>query len=234
MIDVVVAVQDSLPRMGIAAALEESTTARVVASLDNPELLDDVLDAHTPDVLVLDMRFRRGDPDLVPGLVRRHPECSILMLASHTAEQCALRHLFSGAGRARLSADAADHVDECCLASLRDQARGCLPCEASAREVVQAVMEVAAGRVAAAPWLSAFADIGRGSAAERPALTTRELEVMSLLGEGLCNKAIARKLGIREQTVKNHLARLMAKLDLDSRTQVGLVAARHNVRVASG
>jgi DNA-binding NarL/FixJ family response regulator len=153
------------------------------------------------------------------------------MLVPHTAEECALRHLLTAGGRAHLSPEAAGRLDECCLTSLRGQARGCLPCEADPQEIVQAVSEVAAGRVAAAPWLSAFADVGMAGAAERPSITARELEVMALLADGLGNKTIARKLGIREQTVKNHLARLMSKLGLTTRTQVGLMAAQHHVHV---
>jgi len=54
---------------------------------------------------------------------------------------------------------------------------------------------------------------------------------MALLAKGLGNKAIARELGIKEKTVKNHAGRLMAKLGLTSRAQVGVVAARYHVRV---
>jgi len=236
MLDVVVAVQDALPRLGIQAALEDAGVARVVASLDDVEALDAALDEHDPQVLVLDVRFRRNDPDLLPGLVRRHPSCRVLVLVPHKANECALRHLLSEGGRVQLSPSAATRIDECCLTSLRGEARGCIACEAGADEVVQAVTAVAAGHVAAAPWLSAFADVGMGHTGDRPAITTRELEVMALLAKGLGNKAIGRKLGIREQTVKNHLARLMAKLGLSSRSQVGLAAARYHVSVvgASG
>lgn len=231
MLDVVVAVQDTFPRLGIQSALDESSVARVVACLDDPRDLNAALDEHTPDILVLDVLFRRTDPELLGEVARRHPSCRVIVLVPHRANECALRYLLTAQGRAHLSVDAANRIDECCLASLRGQARGCLPCEATAQEVVQAVTEVAAGRVAAAPWLSAFADIGTGGAAQQPAITARELEVMAFLARGLGNKAIARKLGIREQTVKNHLARLMAKLHLGSRAQVGLMAARYHVTV---
>lgn len=232
MLDVVVVVRDNLPRLGIEAALGASDIARVVASIGEVEALEAVLDEHEPDVLVLDVRFRREDPDLLAAIARRQPSCRILVLVPHKAEECAFRHLLSGGGSAHLSRGAASLIDECCLTSLRGEARGCLSCEASADDVVQAVSTVAAGQVAAAGWMSAFAELGVGLDDDRPAITARELEVMALLAKGLGNKAIARKLGIREQTVKNHLARLMAKLGLSSRSQVGLMAARYHVRVA--
>jgi DNA-binding NarL/FixJ family response regulator len=233
MVDVAVVVHDFLPRMGIQAALDNSDDARVVACLGDPEGLESALEEHQPEVLILDVRFRREDPSLLATLARRHPSCRVLVLVPHKASECAFRHLLSDGGRAQLSPAAASRIDECCLTSLRGEARGCLACEASADEVVRAVTAVAAGKVAAAGWLSAFADVGVGQAEGRPSITARELEVMALLAEGLGNKAIARKLGIREQTVKNHLARLMSKLGLTSRAQVGLVAARYHVRVTS-
>lgn len=231
MLDVVVAVPEALRRLGIEASLRESDVARVVAALDSVDTLDAVLEEHQPNVLILDVRFRRDDPELIRGLTTRHPSCRVLVLVPHKAQECALRNLLSGGGPAHLSPGAASRIDECCLTSLKDNAHGCLACEASSEEVIQTVAAVAAGQVAAASWLSAFADVGLGNGQRRPTITARELEVMALLAKGLGNKAIGRALGIREQTVKNHLARLMSKMGLTSRSQVGLVALRYHVRV---
>jgi DNA-binding NarL/FixJ family response regulator len=153
-------------------------------------------------------------------------------MVAHTAEQCAVRHVMDAADQARLSPDALCRVDECCLMSLRNQAHGCLPREAGAEEVVRAVEGVAAGEIVAAPWLSVVnrARTGRTPLDEAGAITPRELDVMALLAEGMGNKAIARQLGIKEQTVKNHLARIMSKMGLNNRVQVGLAASRYNLR----
>jgi DNA-binding NarL/FixJ family response regulator len=51
-------------------------------------------------------------------------------------------------------------------------------------------------------------------------LTRRELDVLSLLEEGLCNKEIARKLSIRTATVKNHVHNILGKLQLRRRSEV--------------
>ncbi|WP_406675180.1 helix-turn-helix transcriptional regulator [Nonomuraea sp. N2-4H] len=51
-------------------------------------------------------------------------------------------------------------------------------------------------------------------------LTARELEVLSLVGRALSNKEISERLSVSEGTVKTHINRIMAKLDLRSRAQV--------------
>ncbi len=50
------------------------------------------------------------------------------------------------------------------------------------------------------------------------ALTQRETEVLTLVAAGLSNKDVGRRLHLTEGTVKSHLARIYAKLDVDSRT----------------
>ncbi len=57
-------------------------------------------------------------------------------------------------------------------------------------------------------------------------LTPRELEVLALLAEGLPNKSIARRLDISEHTVKFHVNAVLAKLDVQSRTEAAVRAAR--------
>lgn len=55
-------------------------------------------------------------------------------------------------------------------------------------------------------------------------LTPRELATFELLGTGHDNRSIARALSISERTVKRHITAILAKLRLESRLQVGLVA----------
>lgn len=55
-------------------------------------------------------------------------------------------------------------------------------------------------------------------------LTARELEVLALLAEGLSNKAVAKRLGVGEKTVKTHVSSILAKLELKDRTQAALYA----------
>lgn len=96
---------------------------------------------------------------------------------------------------------------------------GVLPSTAGARQITAAVAALAAGltvRCAAPRDAHGFA------AREMPvrgALTPREVEVLALVGEGLSNKAIARRLTISAHTVKYHLEAIFAKLGVRSRAE---------------
>ncbi|MEW2219478.1 response regulator transcription factor [Streptomyces sp. NPDC006990] len=95
-------------------------------------------------------------------------------------------------------------------------ATGYLLKDAPPDELAEAVRTAAAGRTTLAP---AVADrIMRRLRAPGTALTQRETEVLTLVAEGLSNKDVGRRLHLTEGTVKSHLARIYAKLDVDSRT----------------
>lgn len=60
-------------------------------------------------------------------------------------------------------------------------------------------------------------------------LTSREIEVLRLVGSGSANKEIARTLGISERTARTHVSSILRKLDLSSRTQAALWAVREGL-----
>ncbi len=63
-------------------------------------------------------------------------------------------------------------------------------------------------------------------AAEPGLLTPRQLEVAELLSQGLSNRQIAERLVVTERTVASHIEHILDKLNLSSRTQIALWAAR--------
>ncbi|MEN9933901.1 MAG: hypothetical protein RLZZ387_480 [Chloroflexota bacterium] len=105
--------------------------------------------------------------------------------------------------------------------------------DATPEELRAAVHSAAAGLVALSPSLAARALAARPPAeppdeATEP-LTAREHEVLDLVGQGLSNKLIARRLQISEHTVKFHLSSIFAKLGAASRTDAVNRAARQGL-----
>jgi DNA-binding NarL/FixJ family response regulator len=62
-------------------------------------------------------------------------------------------------------------------------------------------------------------------AARNHSLTARQRAILELLSRGETNKAIARRLGLREGTVKAHVRQIMRKLGVTNRTEVAVVCA---------
>lgn len=66
---------------------------------------------------------------------------------------------------------------------------------------------------------------------EENSLTSREIEVLELIAEGMINKEIAKQLYISEKTVKNHVSNIFKKLNVSDRTQAAIYAFKHNMKV---
>ena len=93
--------------------------------------------------------------------------------------------------------------------------------------------EVWIDRAAASRLITAFSNRGRAiSGAERAridSLSRRELEVVTLVADGLCNKAIAKKMSISDNTVRHHLTSIYAKLETRDRLELVIYALRQGV-----
>ncbi|MFD5114348.1 response regulator [Streptomyces sp. NPDC058391] len=126
-------------------------------------------------------------------------------------------------------------LDEYVFGALRAGAAGFLLKNAEAGDLLTAVRTVARGEGLIAPavtrrLIAEFAAPKPVRAVNAPvpaaleALTRREREVLSCLGEGLSNAEIAVRLGMAEATVKTHVSRVLGKLGLRSRVQAAVLA----------
>jgi DNA-binding NarL/FixJ family response regulator len=116
--------------------------------------------------------------------------------------------------------------DTSVVGAIRAGAIGYLLKDTESDELIRAIKAAAAGQVQLSP--KAAARLMREvRAPESPeTLTERETEVLRLLATGLSNKEIAYRLSIGEKTVKTHVSNILAKLNVSSRTQAALHAAR--------
>lgn len=170
-----------------------------------------------------------GVPDEAPRVawriadgVRRHALARDFLAASETEADVLVIELALGAA---LPADAAAFdgallvlTDDVSLAT--DAAiPGVLRHDASAVQIAAAVAALAAGLAVRWPgWASEREGFAAQPAAPK-LLTPREVEVLAAVGDGLSNKAIARRLGISAHTVKYHLEAVFLKLGVRSRAE---------------
>jgi len=159
--------------------------------------------------------LRAGDP------VRRQGLTTMLEAAGHVIVADTPDVIVCDLARDALPADEA----EAPVVALTDrttqaeQPAGVLPRDVSAAQLDAAVRAVAAGlvvRSATGMPADGFRAIGDEAP---PVLTPREAEILTLVGQGMSNKAVARALGISVHTVKFHLEALFAKLDATSRAE---------------
>jgi two-component system NarL family response regulator len=127
--------------------------------------------------------------------------------------------------------------DEYVFDAIKVGALGYVVKDAPPEEVVAAVRAAARGEGSLHPALVArvLAEFGRISRLRSAAkevfaeLTPREMEVLELLGQALRNREIAERLYISEKTVKNHISSILAKLQVNDRTEAALLAVRHGL-----
>jgi DNA-binding NarL/FixJ family response regulator len=108
------------------------------------------------------------------------------------------------------------------LGALDAGALGYLLKDAEPEELVRGVRAAARGESPLAPRAASAVLQARASRPTAPELSQRETEVLELLGDGLPNKLIARRLGISEKTVKAHITRIFEALGVTDRTQAAL------------
>jgi DNA-binding NarL/FixJ family response regulator len=115
------------------------------------------------------------------------------------------------------------------MGALDAGALGYLLKDAEPEEIIRGVRSAARGDSPLAPRAAREMISQRSEAAVDTGLSARETEVLALVGEGLPNKLIARRLEISEKTVKAHLTSVYAQIGVSDRTQAALWARRHNI-----
>jgi DNA-binding NarL/FixJ family response regulator len=237
---ILVAIELPLIRAGVQSLIDIQDDLEVVATVEE---LEDVLgecERVQPDLVILDTNFHRRNLTLIDEIHETVSDAGVLVLVNHSDEECVIRSLLADPEAVKLSEGALGQLNECCLLALRSSARGCVPKTSGEDRLLSAIRTVAAGEIAAGPWIDALV---RARTTEAPSfsqdgpnrISARELEIITLVARGLENKEIARHLGIREQTVKNHLGRVMRKVGVRNRQELTLFAVKqHLVPVATG
>jgi DNA-binding NarL/FixJ family response regulator len=192
-----------------------------------------LVDAHevarrgVATVLAADPRIRVvGEAESVDQARRRAPAVRPDVAVVAGAQLCAdLRSVLPGVRCLVLGQDVSP---EAVSAAIRAGASGYLVKDVRSAELVAAVRRVAAGHTLfVAATIAPSEPSSNGHHQDRLALlTSRERQLLQLLGEGLSNREIAERLRLEVKTVKNYISPLLAKLQLANRTQAAVLATQ--------
>ncbi|MGW0468980.1 response regulator [Streptomyces sp. NPDC003027] len=193
-------------RAGLRAVLDTEPGFTVVGEAATAERAVELAAAGGVDVVLMDLQFG-------PGM--------------HGSEATAA--ITAVAGGPRVLVLTTYDTDTDILAAVEAGASGYLLKDAPPEELAAAVRTAAAGQSALAPAVAHRLMDRMRTPAE--ALTKRELEVLELVGEGLSNQQISKRLFLSQATVKSHLVHIFAKLGVESRTAaVAAARARRLIR----
>jgi DNA-binding NarL/FixJ family response regulator len=208
MIKVLIADDHPLFRQGLRAALADSAGISVVAEVADGLAAVAAAVELGADVVLMDLHMPGGSGmDAIRQIAVSRPGTSVLVLT-----------MFDN--------------DESLLTAMRAGARGYLVKGADRDDILRAIQAVVAGEVVfgagvAERALAFFAASPAGGRAARPfpELTDREVEILQLIGQGMSNTAIARRLTLADKTVRNHVSSVFAKLRVTDRSQA-IIRAR--------
>jgi DNA-binding NarL/FixJ family response regulator len=193
-------------RKGLSQVLEAAEGIEVVAALAGGREAIEAIAATPADVVLMDVSMPGLDGIAAAReILRRRPATRIVMLNSYAEDATVLSALEAGA-------------------------TGYLLKDAEPDEVVRGIRAAAQGEVPLAPRVARVVLNTRRTAPPAEPLTTREREILALVGDGLANKQIGRRLGISEKTVKAHLTSIFQRLGVAGRTEAALWARDHGLR----
>jgi DNA-binding NarL/FixJ family response regulator len=204
-----------LLRMGFRMVLDSQPDLQVVAEAADGRDAVALVARHAPDIVLMDVRM----PD-VDGVT-------------------ATREIIDSGSRSRVIILTTFDLDEYAYAALRAGASGFLLKDAPPADLLSAIRAVASGDAVVAPSTTrrlletlAHRLPDPEDSAEHAAvatLTPREREVVVAVARGLSNAEISAQLVLAEATVKTHVGRILAKLELRDRVQIVIFAYEHGL-----
>ncbi|TLN24102.1 response regulator transcription factor [bacterium] len=193
-------------RKGIIAMLETEPDLQVVGEGSNGREAVELAVSLHPDVILMDLVMPEMDGiEATRQIKQRAPEVHVLVLTSFSSN---------------------DKV----LPSLNAGAIGYLLKDSNTTDLVRAIHQVARGEGSLHPLVTRqlLKQLTSSSDSSAPVeeLTEREAEVLKYIARGLSNHEIAEELVVSNATVNTHVSKILAKLNLTSRTQAALYALR--------
>jgi DNA-binding NarL/FixJ family response regulator len=199
-------------RSGLTGLLSVTDDISVVGEAGDGSEAVALVESTRPDVVLMDLRMPRMDGVTATGaILSSYPSTRVLVLTTYDTDTDILHAVEAGAA-------------------------GYLLKDTPHAELLNGIRAAARGETVLAPPVAArLMSRLRTPAAPAAALPSpRELEVLAAVARGLSNAEIGRELFIGEATVKTHLQRLFAKLDVDDRTRAVTVALERGLLPSPG
>ncbi|ADK04877.1 TPA: response regulator [Bacillus anthracis] len=192
-------------RRGLVFFLKTREEFEIVGEAENGEDALTFVRTERPDVVLMDLSMPKMDGIEATKQIKQYDETiKILILSSFSEQDYVLPALEAGADGYQLK-------------------------EVQPEQLVVSIIAIYEGNANFHPKVTP-ALLGRSAVKkENPfsMLTKREQEVLQEIAKGRSNKEIAAELHITEQTVKTHVSNILAKLEVDDRTQAALYAVKH-------
>jgi len=196
---VVVVDDHTVMRAGVIALLAGEDGIEIVGEAGDGRAALDLIARHDPDVALVDLRMPVLDGvATTTEVTARHPRTRVLILTTYDTDTDIERGVEAGA-------------------------IGYLLKDTTREQLVEAIRAAARGETVLAPRVAEKL-VARMRRPVQDPLTARETDVLDAVADGLTNAEIGRRLVISEATVKTHLLRLFAKLDVNDRTRAVVVA----------
>jgi DNA-binding NarL/FixJ family response regulator len=211
MIRVILVDDQQLVRAGLRMLCESDSGIEVVAEADNGRDAVRLVDELRPDVVMMDLRMPGMDGTTATAqILANQPTCRIVVVTTFDDDD----HLYPALAAGACGFLVKDAAPAELLDGIRKAADGDSPfSQAVLRRLVDRAVR---SREAVAPT----------PAPVLAALTTRERDVLELVGEGLSNQEIADRLHLGVTTVKTHITNLMTKTNSPNRVRLAVLALR--------
>ena len=200
-------------RQGLVSLLHSEPDFEVIGEAGSNQEALQLARALKPDLILMDFELPDGTgAESTREILKDNPECKIVFLTVHTADENLIDSVRSGAVGYLLKNSPITDL----LASLRSVEKG----------------EAAISRTMTRRILEELASPGRESGSDEGALanlTRREKEILREITLGASNREIASKLFINENTVKHHLQSIYGKLGINNRREAAEYARKHGL-----
>lgn len=199
-------------RLGLKSLIERHAGLRVVAEAGTEDEAVEQAQAHTPDIVLMDIRLAAGNGvDACQRIKRTQPNTKVIMLTSYAE-------------------------DEMLFSAIRAGASGYVLKQVGSTDLVRTIEAVSRGESMLDPSLTqrVFDEMRRTLQKEEASvfeeLTAQERQVLLLIANGKTNRSIAQELFLSEGTVRNYVSSILSKLGVSNRAEAAAFAIEHHLK----